>query len=58
MDRYLVMMVAGAITMLVGFGMTAFTLLVEPEEGVNIGGGFIGVAGLFVLALAGALGGE
>ncbi len=52
------MMVAGAITMLVGFGMTAFTLLVEPEEGVNIGGGFIGVAGLFVLALAGALGGE
>lgn len=44
--------------MLVGAFMTAFTFLVTPEEGVNIGVGYIAMAGLFMLALGGALRGQ
>ncbi len=58
MDRYFAAMLLGAALALTGVAMTAYTLFIEPDEGVNIGGGFVVLAGLFVLALGGALRGE
>lgn len=58
MDRYLALMLLGGAVALVGVGMTTYTLAVTPEAGVNIGGGFVVVAGVVLLALGGALRGE
>jgi hypothetical protein len=58
MNRYLMMMVVGAVLVLVGVGMSVFTAVTAPEEGANIGGGIIAVAGMVLLATGGALRGD
>ena len=58
MYRDLAAMLLGAALALTGVAMTAYTLVTRPEDGVDIGGGFVAFAGLFLLALAGAMRGE
>jgi hypothetical protein len=57
-DGYLVMMLLGAAIAVTGIAMTAYTFLLTPAEGVDIGGGFVAVAGVVVLATGAALRGE
>lgn len=48
------MLLGGAMAS-IGVGMTAYTLFVTPNEGVNIGSGFVALLGLVLLAIGGAL---
>ena len=54
-DRYLAAMLLGGAMALSGVGMTAYTLFVTPDEGVNIGGGLVALLGLVLIAVGGAL---
>lgn len=51
-------MVLGAAVASVGVWMTTYTFALAPEEGVDIGGGFLFVVGVVLLAPGRALRGE